>query len=213
VLGASFFIFILNLVSGFVALLTSYYAWRFNRLIRTPLLTAISIGFMLLGIGLVVDGLTSAVYNGTLVDIIGLRVLAVVETLSYLTIQVLAYFVFAVGYGLVAYGKSAEKALPLTFVGLPALELYRYALASYFLAMVLLGFIVFQGFLIHSRTKSQFSLLVLSAFSLILVAHLILFISVLTLGVGLFLFGTGVQFLGFVSLFAFILRSGRVGAG
>ena len=51
--------FSLNILSAIVALLTSYYAYRFNRLVDNSVLRAISVGFMLLGIGLIADAGTS----------------------------------------------------------------------------------------------------------------------------------------------------------
>lgn len=219
---AALLTFILNALSGMVALLTSYYAYRFGRITGNSLLKAISFGFMLLGLGLFLEAGTSAVLGHTLVGITKYKTLAGVESLSYLSIQMVAYLVFAVGYGYMAFGKFDEdlarpaiaaaatagsaKALGLT-------GLYRYAVASYFVVLLLLAFVVFQGLLIHSRSRSRFSLLVLAAFSLVLVAHILLLSAVAELSGSLFLVGTSVQFLGFISLLVFLLRSGRIGAG
>jgi hypothetical protein len=206
-------IFVLNLASGLVALLTSYYALKFNRLLGSRLLTAISAGFTLLGIGLLADAATSLAYRQTLVGVLTARPLATLETGTYLTLQVAAYAVLAVGYAVAAYGRPRENAIPVAAAGLGliAVGMYRYAVVSYFFSAILLAFVVFQGVLIHSRTRSRFSLLVLLAFVLVMLAHMLLLAGVLTLGGRVFLLGTGVQFLGFVSLLAFIVRSGRVG--
>lgn len=212
-------VFTLNVLSGVVALLTSYYAYRFNRLATSPLLGSISLGFMLLGFGLFLEAGTSVTLGQTLVDMLTSRILAVIQTLAYLSIQMVAYVVFAVGYGILVFGKSSKvAAAAAVLLAAPravdvALGLYRYALVSYFVVFVTLAFIVFQGFLIHSRSRSRFSLLVLLAFSLILAAHVVLLASVLDLSGLLFFTGTAVQFLGFLSLLVFLLRSGRVGAG
>jgi hypothetical protein len=211
-------VFALNVLSAVVAFLTSYYAYRFGKLAESPLLNAIWFGFMLLGVGLLAEAGTSAALGLTLVDVLAVRALAVVESFTYLTVQMLAYLVFAAGYALIAFGRNgkavaAAAALAATPRVVDVVGLYRYALLSYFVVLVLLGFIVFEGFLIHSRTKSRFSLLVLLAFSLILAAHAVLLFSVVDLSGTLFLAGTAVQFLGFVSLLVFLLRSGRVGAG
>ena len=210
-------LFSLNVLSALVAFLTSYYAYRFDRIAMSPLLKAITFGFMLLGVGLLVEAGTSLALGQTLVEVVSSRVLAVLATFTYLSVQMLAYVIFALGYGLIAFGRSRQAAAGAVLAAATArlvdlVGLYRYAVASYFIVLVLLAFIVFQGILIHSRTKSRFSLLVLLAFVLILVAHGVLLVSVLYLAGGLFLIGTGVQFLGFVSLLVFLLRSGRVGA-
>jgi hypothetical protein len=211
-------VFALNVFSAVVAFLTSYYAYRFSRVAESPLLNAITFGFMLLGVGLLAEAGTSAVLGLTLVDVLALRALALVETFTYLSVQMLAYLVFAAGYALIAFGKPAKAvAAASVLVVAPRVVdivgLYRYALVSYFVVLVLLGFIVFQGLLIHSRTKSRFSLLVLLAFTLILAAHVVLLVSVVDLSGVLFLAGTAVQFMGFASMLVFLLRSGRVGAG
>jgi hypothetical protein len=212
-------VFALNICSAVVALLTSYYAYKFRHVADNPLLDSIAFGFMLLGAGLLIEAGTSAAVGQTLLQQFLSKILAVVETFAYLSLQMVAYLVFAVGYAMLAWRRST-KAVALGAIALAAAPravdvfgLYRYAVVSYFTVLVLLAFVVFQGLLIHSRSPSRFSLLVLGAFILILAAHVVLLVSVVELSEVLFLTGTAVQFLGFVSLFAFLLRSGRVGAG
>ena len=212
-------VFSLNVVSALVAFLTSYYAYRFRRVAENILLDAIALGFMLLGVGLLAEAGTSVALGQSLVGEITSRVLAVVETFAYLSIQMVAYLVFAVGYGMLALGKrrngigAAAAVMAVAPWVVDVAKLYGYAVISYFVVLVLLAFIVFQGVLIHSRSKSRFSLLVLVAFLLILAAHAVLLASVVGLSGELFLVGTAVQFLGFVSLLVFLLKSGRIGAG
>lgn len=211
-------VFSLNVLSALVAFLTSYYSYRFNRLAESPLLTSITIGFMLLGVGLLAEAGTSVALGQTLVDELVSRVLATVTTFTYLTVQMVAYLIFAVGYALLAFGKpkaavGAGAALAVTPRVVDVAGLYRYAVVSYFVVLVLLAFVVFQGLLIHSRTRSRFSMLVLLAFVFILVAHAVLLWSVVALSGTLYLVGTATQFLGFASLLIFLIRSGRIGAG
>jgi len=209
-------LFSLNALSAVVALLTSYFAYRFERLANNPLLKAIAIGFMLLGVGLLVEAGTSVALGQTLVEALKSRVLAVLETFTYLSIQMLAYIVVAAGYSYIAFGRSQKAAGASVLAAASArvvdlVGLYRFAVASYFVVLVLLAFVVFQGILIHSRSRSVFSLLVLLAFVLILSAHVVLLVSVIDLAGSLFLVGTAIQFLGFASLLAFLIRSARVG--
>jgi hypothetical protein len=205
--------FSLNILSAFVALLTSYYAYRFNKLVGSPVLGAMSVGFMLLGVGLAVDAGTSLVSGKTLVEFPADRILVLFASFTYLTIQMVAYLVIALGYARAAYAGRGKSPVPLALAGSAALGLYRFSLLSYFVAIVLLAFVVFQGLLLRSGGKTRFSSVVLSGFGLILAAHLVLLLSVLTLGTDLFLVGTAVQFLGFISLLAFVVRSEVVGAG
>ena len=211
-------VFTLNVLSAVVAFLTSYYAYKFRHVAENPVLDSIAFGFMLLGVGLLIEAGTSVAAGQTLIRVLLSRILAVVETFTYLSIQMVAYLIFAAGYAVLAFRRSSKTAVAGAIAlaapsGVEVFGLYRYAVVSYFVVLMLLAFVVFQGVLIHSRSPSRFSLLVLTAFVLILLAHVVLLVSVVALSEVLFLTGTAIQFLGFVSLFAFLLRSGRVGAG
>lgn len=199
-------IFSLNILSAIVALLTSYYAYRSNRLVGNSVLSAISIGFMLLGVGLAVDASTSLVTGKLLFEVPADRALSVLASFSYLAIQMVAYLVIAIGYGRATYGSGAKVAAAAVLVGWAA-NLRSFSMLSYFVVLVLLAFVVFQGFLLRTGKKGGMSAIVLLAFGLILIAHLVLLVSVLALATRLFLVGTGVQFLGFLALLVFVVRS------
>ena len=207
--------FSLNFLSAVVALLTSYYSYKVNRLVSNPVLGAISIGFMLLGIGLAVEAGTSLLSGVTLVEIVAERLLVLLASYTYLTIQMIAYLVIAVGYARAAYAGRPTSFAPaaVAAAGTVALNLFRYSLLSYFVALILLAFVVFQGLLLRSRDKNRFSAIVLLAFVLVLAAHIVLLFSVIVLGTDLFLIGTLVQFLGFLSLLVFVVRSEVIGPG
>ena len=208
--------FSLNFLSALVALLTSYYSYRVNRIVGNPVLGAISIGFMLLGIGLAVEAGTSLISGVTLVEIVAQRLLVLLASYTYLTVQMIAYLVIAIGYARAAYTSQAKAMAPAVATAAAttvAMNLFRYSLLSYFVALILLAFVVFQGFLLRSRQSGGFSGTVLLAFSLVLLAHLLLLFSVVTVGTNLFLVGTLVQFLGFLSLLVFVVRSEVIGAG
>jgi len=204
--------FSLNLLSALVALLTSYYAYRANRLVGNSVLGAVSIGFMLLGIGLVVDAGTSLVTGRLLIEFPADRLVTVLASFTYLTVQMVAYLVIAVGYGRAAYGGASKAVVPAVLVGWAA-NLYGYTVLSYFVVLLLLAFVVFQGFLLRSGKKGGMSAIVMLAFGLVLFAHIVLLVSVLTSGRLLFLTGTGIQFLGFLALLVFVIRSEVVGPG
>ena len=211
--------FSLNIMSALVALLTSYYAYRANRFVSSSVLWAISIGFMLLGFGLVVDAGTSLISGRTLVEITGRtagesfsdRVLTLFASLTYLTLQMVAYLIIAIRYGRSTYGHQLSTAAPAAVVASTLVSLYAYSILSYFVTLILLALIVFQGLLLRSGRAGRVSGMVLLAFILIFAAHCVLLVSVLVLGPGLFLIGTAVQFLGFLSLLIFVVRSEVVG--
>jgi hypothetical protein len=162
-------------------------------------------------VGLVVDAGTSLVTGRTLVESIYDKVLTLLSSVTYLTIQMVAYLIMAVGYARAAYGGQAKSAMPLALVGAATVGLYRYSILSYFVTFVLLAFIVFQGVLLRSGDKRGLSGMVLLAFVLIFAGHFVFLVSVIVLGPLLFLLGTMVQFLGFLSLLIFVVRSEVVG--
>jgi hypothetical protein len=209
--SGAFVTFCLNILSALVALFTSYYAYKVNRLVENSVLRAISIGFMLLGIGLTVDAGTSLVSGKVLVESFADRLVILLATFTYLAVQMVSYLIIAVGYAQVAYGGRAKTLAPIALAGAAVVSLREFSLLSYFVALILLAFIVFQGVLLRSSDEHKFSAMVLLAFVLVLVAHVILLVSVATLGTGLFVIGTAVQFFGFLSLLVFVVRSEVIG--
>ena len=219
--SGAYITFSLNIMCALVALLTSYYAYKANRFVSSTVLWAISIGFMLLGFGLVVDAGTSLISGRTLVEITGKtagesfsdRVLTLFASVTYLTLQMVAYLIIAMGYTKSTYGRQLSTAAPAAAVGSALVSLYSFSILSYFVTLILLAFILFQGLLLRSWHSGRLSGMVLLAFVLVFVAHCVLLVSVLILGSGLFLIGTAVQFLGFLSLLIFVVRSEVVGPG
>jgi ABC-type transport system involved in cytochrome bd biosynthesis fused ATPase/permease subunit len=72
-------------------------------------------------------------------------------------------------------------------------------------------FVVVEGVFVYSRNRSGLALSVLSGFILILVAHVLLFVSGIYLSADIYLLGTFVQFMGFCALLYFLYRSSHVG--
>lgn len=207
--------FALNFLSAVVALLISYHAYRFNRMLDNSVLRSISVGFMLLGIGLLTEAITALVLGLTPIEVFAARLLTVFEAYLYLTLQLAAYVSFAWGYAIGAYGRGKTSAAVLLAAGVKRITdiafPYNFTFATYFVSAILLGFVVFQGLLLRTRKEERFSSLVLLGFGLMLVAHVMLLASLVTLSNILYLEGTLVQFLGFVSLLVFLVRSGRIG--
>jgi hypothetical protein len=211
-------LFLLNILSAIVALLISYYAYRFNRLLDNNVLRAISIGFMLLGISLFTEALSSVIAGQTLVeDFIAPRFLQADTGVLFLIMQLAAYLIFAWGYTSGAFGAQksllvqSSAVLLLVAAARPLTTYYNVTLFFYLGTVVLLGFVVFQGILIFSRSKNRSLLLVLLGFGLILLGHVFMLDAVVALAPGPFYTGTAVQFVGFLSLLLFLVRSGRIG--
>ncbi len=231
-----------DLLSGIVALLVSYYAFRYNRLLENSTLKFISFGFMLLGLGLLAESFVEALVIFGIGDIFTARILAISTSSLYHLLQIAAYFVFAIGYIRGAYsssssysskaasestsgsqgavGATASASAVLVLVSSSGLrrlqqmaELSRaVSLVSEILTVVFLSMVVFQGTLIHAQSRNRLALFVLLSFVLILVAHLVF------LGADAFssliwsLVAGGIQFAGFLSLLIFLLWRSRIGS-
>jgi len=215
-----------DLLSGIIALLVSYYAFQARRWIESSVLSAISFGFMLLGAALLVEVVTTLSLGITAAEASRLRTFELLENLAYLILQVVALAVIAVGYGRATYGKTNPPAAAPSGVvayavttaaktaklaGL-ALELYYLFLGLEFVILLVLIFIMFQGFLVYAKNRDNSSLLVLLGFALIFVSHAVVLNSILAISGAEYLVAATVQFLGFLSLLAFVIRSGRVGS-
>lgn len=212
---------LLNLMSAAVALLVSYYAYKSNRLLGSSLLRYISAGFLLLGVGLAVDGFSQALLGLTPVDVTRFSGLEALVFVTDVVLQVVAYFVFAWGYALGAFGRTRQfesATAAAVLLGATKIRVIRILVFSFNLYLfaqlgiiVLMLFVVVQGVFVYARSGSTLTLTVLSGFVLILVAHGILFLSVIYLSANVYIVGTLIQFLGFLSLLYFIYRSSRIG--
>lgn len=213
---------LLNLVSGAVALLISYYAYKNNRLVGSILLRYISIGFLLLGVGLLFQAVTEIVIRETAIEAVKARGIELVAFLVYTALQLIAYAVFAWGYGLSSFfSQNAAKvvALPASLLAPDALtrralEYTVFVLAVYIgsqaAIVVLLFLIVYHGVRVFSQTHSNLSLMVLFGFILIFVAHILMLASALAVNDTVFLIGNTIEVCGFVSLLFFLYWSGHV---
>ena len=212
---------LLNLMSAAVALLVSYYAYKSNRLVGSSLLRYISAGFLLLGVGLAVDGFSQALLGLTPIDVTRFSGLEGLVFIIDIVLQVVAYLVFAWGYALGAFGRTGQlesASAAAVIIGATNIRVIRILVFSFNLYLfaqlgiiVLMLFVVVQGVFVYARSGSTLTLTVLSGFVLILVAHGILFLSVIYLSADVYIIGTLVQFLGFLSLLYFIYRSSRIG--
>lgn len=215
-----------DLLSGIIALLVSYYAFQARRWIDSSVLSAMSFGFMLLGAALLVEVVTTLGLGITAAQASRLRTFELLENLAYLILQAVALAVIALGYGRTTYGKAdlpaaAPSGLMAYVVTAPAktarlaglaLELYYLFLGLEFVILLLLIFIMFQGLLVYAKNRDNSSLLVLLGFALIFASHAVVLNSILAISGGEYLVAAAVQFLGFLSLLAFVVRSGRIGS-
>jgi hypothetical protein len=207
----------LNLLSGIVAILISYYAYKNNRLVGSILLRYIGLGFLLLGISLLLQGGTEAAVGTTAIEAVRERALDYVSFIIYTALQVIAYGTFAWGYGLSAYLRKQSPTgapLPVLAAGTKAVVSAVFALAIYVASQVgvifLLLLIVIQGVRVFSHSKSNLALMVLFGFALIFGGHLLMLGAVLDSRGLVYVIGNSIEFFGFLSLLIFLVWSGRV---
>ncbi len=211
---------ILQLLSGLVALLVSYYAFRYGRVATSSFLRLLSLGFMLLGLGLLAQGsvLTLYLFNiGRITDRINLTYEA---TALYLLLQVVAYLLIGLGYARrmhTAPNPEPKTSIPAAALvamaastTIPALRTRLFEFSE-LVTIILVALIAFQALLVYSENRSRFPLLVLTAFTLILFAHIGSLLSAVLSSGALYLVGGLIQLAGFSVLLYFVIRSGRVG--
>jgi hypothetical protein len=208
----------LNVLSGGVAVLISYYAYRFNRLVNSRILASISVGFALLGFALLAESATTAALHLTPVEIALARGLQGLLILLYILLQPVAYAFFAVGYARAVFGRApgAKRAIPILALTLREVSvvivlLYLVFLFSQVAIVLLLSFVVVAGAMVYVHTRSRSSLMVMLGFLLIFFARLSILGAVISPSVQLYVWGTLIEFAGFVFLLLFLVRSGRVG--
>jgi hypothetical protein len=210
---------LLNLVSAVVALAISYYAYKNNRVVGSILLKYISVGFLLLGISLFMQAGTERLVNLTPLDAVRLRGLELLAFITYSALQLVAYGVFAWGYGLSAYArKQVPSGAPVPAIAASVTgKVFAYAVVAYatFIAsqvgvIILLLLIVLQGVRVFSHSKSNLALVVLFGFSLIFFGHLLMLGAVVGSVNSVFLVGNTLEFCGFLSLLFFLVWSGRL---
>jgi hypothetical protein len=215
-----------DFLSGIIALLVSYYAFQARRFVESSVLSAFSFGFLLLAAGLLVEAIITLSVGRTVADATRLEAIELFENLVYLVLQVIAFAAIAIGYARVAYGGKSAGTLTAAAASGPVVasrsriaELVGLTLAFYYtfialqsIILVLLVFVIFEGFLVYTRGRDASSLLVLLGFALIFVAHVVVLNSVLEVSGAQYAAGAAIQFLGFLSLLAFVIRSGRIGS-
>jgi hypothetical protein len=208
---------IFNVLSGGVALLVSYYAYRFNRLLGSSILRSISIGFALLGFAFLAESATSAALGLSPVELANAKNIQGLEILLYVLLQPVAYAFIAAGYTNAISRNTARKteAIPVLAIvihpTLVVILLFLLYLLSQAATVLLLSFIVVAGLITYARNRNPSSLIVMLGFFLVLIARSAILGAVISPSVQLYVGGTIVQFAGFVSLLLFLVRSGRVG--
>ena len=218
----------LDVMSGVVALLVSSYAYRYNKLLANSTLKFIGIGFILLGVGLLIETWAYSFVVFGVGDVSTDRAFAIITSAMYEILQMGAFLVLALGY--LRSALSSRKINSLDAAALTALaitivtntgpgrlrDMLHFAreiwVVAEFLSIVFLTIVVLVGFLGYSETRHRFSLLVILSFILILAAQALDLWTVISISVRLDIVSSIVQFAGFLTLLVFIIWRGRIGS-
>lgn len=186
----------MEFIASLIAIGVGYQALKAYRLSKERTLLYLNLSFVLIGAGLLIDGLTSLI-----VLLSGFRLLSVTEvgyTINFIA-QLLAYGLLVFAYILQTRNLGAQVAMavaPAFFFGHnPVTEL---------ILIFLLAYISVQTAINYSINKSSSALLVFGAFASITVAHL--FFLGFILAPVFFVFGHIAQLFGFLLLLAMLLR-------
>ncbi len=201
----------LSIISGVVALVTSYISFQYSRLSKVSLLSYISFGFLLLGVGLIIQGWMNISLGLGFGNIYEDARLSYIAGAFYLLLQNVAYLTFAIGYTRVVYALPIEASIVVQ----PQM-LRKYFLlgrlifdTSQVLSIVLLSIIVFEAMLLETKSDNKISRLIMSSFLTLLASHIIMMYSSVTRTPFYYLVGLLVQFLSFALLAAFLLGWSR----
>lgn len=217
----------LDLMSGVVALLVSYYAFRYNKLLANSTLKFISVGFVMLGVGLLIEASVFSLIVFGVGDLTTDRVFALVTAALYELLQIGAFFVFAIGYLRSAFGSKlrAVPAAAFAIFAFPAItssgserlrEMFYFVrqiwVISEILSVIFVAIVVLVGIFGYSETRHRFSLFVMLSFFLILCAQVFDLWTAVSISVRLDVVGSIIQFAGFLSLLVFLIWRGGIGS-
>jgi len=205
----------LSVVSGLIALAVSFAAYRYLKIGDVSLLTYLSLSFTFLGVGLMLQGVMSLILGLRLGNVYEDARLTYFMGVTYLIVENLAYLLLVIGYTRETFWRGTSSLAPLIIIT-PS-QLRRYFLlghlvfdASQVLSILLLMIILFEGFLLSTRSGSSFSRLVLLAFTVLLLAHVTMLYASATMTPFYYIVGELVQFASFSLLLAFLIRWYRV---
>ncbi len=185
----------MQIVDATIAFAIGYYALKGYRLIRERTLLFLHFSFVLLGVGLLVDGVVT-------IPVLAFRGLLPIITVSYL-VRIMAE-IAAYALLLFAYLRQTRS-----FVGattLSAMVLYYHPLPEV-VVFFLVAYLAAQAAMNHSVKKERNSLLVFIGFALLSVSHLFFILPPILKF--FFVMAHVSQLLGFVALLTMLLRVAR----
>ncbi len=189
---------LMEFIAFAIAIAVAYQALKGYRLSRERTLLYLNLSFILIGAGLLIDGLASLVVLLARFHRAFLFLYSLGYTINFIA-QLLAYGLLVFAYIQQTRNMSTQfaiAALPVLFI--------EYNAVTELILLFLLVYIATQTAINYSINKSKSSLLVFGAFTSLTVAHL--FFLAFTLAPVFFAFAHIAQLFGFLLLLAMLLR-------
>jgi hypothetical protein len=189
----------MEFIAFVIAIAVAYQALKGYRLSKEKTLLYLNLSFVLIGAGLLVDGLASLLVVVASSRRVFLYPFAIGYSINFAA-QVLAYGLLIYAYVHQARGSAS---VTVTLAAVPILFFERNAFTELIL-IFLLVYIATQTAINYSMSKSTNSMLVFGAFSSLTVAHV--FFLLFTVAPLFFPFAHIAQLFGFLLLLAMLLR-------
>lgn len=191
---------LMEFVAFAIAIAVAYQALKGYRLSKERTLLYLNLSFVLLGSGLLIDGLSSLVLLLARFRMEFLFVSAVGYTINFIA-QFLAYGILIVAYIQQTRSISAQIA---TAAAIFPMAVFEHNAFSELILIFLLVYIAVQTAINYSVSKTTNALLVLGAFASLAVSHLLFLL--FTLAPVFFPFAHIAQLFGFLLLLGMLLR-------
>ncbi|MGC9071323.1 MAG: hypothetical protein ACP5HK_01295 [Acidilobus sp.] len=203
----------LSLISGLVALVVSFVAYKYLKLSDFNVLTYISISFMLLGVGLLLQGALGLMLGLKLGNVYEDARAAYFIGVIYLLVENVAYIILVMGYAEFTFWPAAAPLIVITPIELRRFFLLGHVVfdVSQLISILLLMILVFETLLLSSRSRGSFSRLLLVAFIVLLLSHVVMLYSSMIMTPFYYIVGELIQFVSFTLILIFLLGWYRVG--
>jgi len=189
---------LMEFIAFAIAIAVAYQALKGYRLSKERTLLYLNFSFVMLGTGLLVDGLANILLLASRLDRAFIFLSGVGHTINFIT-QVIAYGILVVAYIHQARTLSTQAAA----TGAAVVFFQQNAFAELIIIMLLV-YILAQTAINYGISRTANSLLVLCAFASLTLAHM--FFLIFTLAPIFFALGHIAQLFGFLLLLAMLLR-------
>lgn len=198
---------VIELLGMLTAFAISYFGWKAYSLFKDRRFLYFFIGFAFIGLNLLAHSTLNLLLNFNFLDVILTNKSASIKLLFFFYYAFVLALLLAYASFIIMYSKLEKKAIILLIYALTAL-VGTFYFTSYpkfnLVASLLLAFVVYYTGKNYVEKKNTNSLLVLSAFSLILLSHLLVLVELFTTFT--YLFRYAFELAGFICLLVMLVR-------